>query len=306
MEHKRRISDVLPPVAESVLALVAAMGLTIVLSFPLLTVQAEYPLPSDAGIADSALDELMGRIEERGIGISVEIVGPGDQRRLVVHGRPLAGMLWDEVPGILKDAGLETAGSARLELSVGDVVQRSARLALSIQALVFLAIGGLLIRFRLRHDVQASRPRPIGVLILGLLGGLAAFALSLVIGLVLNWIGLPVQEQEWARDLFRDRANLVRLVPWIVLIVPFSEEVFFRGYVLRFLTQRAGLPTGFVASTVLFALVHLNPSGVLIYLGIGAVLAGVYLRSRSILGPVVAHMVYNSLVLLATLIVPPP
>ena len=71
---------------------------------------------------------------------------------------------------------------------------------------------------------------------------------------------------------------------------------------MRFLNERAGIVTGVVVSTALFALVHFNPTGIVVYLGIGAVLAYAYLRTGSLVTPVVAHAVHNALTLAASLL----
>jgi len=118
-----------------------------------------------------------------------------------------------------------------------------------------------------------------------------------LVGFALNLLGFPVQEQEWVLELLRDRATLLGLIPWIVVLLPLSEEVFFRGYVFRFVSQRIGLRTGAVVSALMFALVHFNLSGFLIYVGIGLVLAWVYVRSSSLVAPIIGHVIHNSIVL---------
>jgi membrane protease YdiL (CAAX protease family) len=306
MDKGRIISESLPAVAESILALIGAVALTMVFTVPMVKFQAVYSLPPGADTTQETLDDLVRRLEERGIGRSVEVVGGPALPRLIVGGRSMTELVVDKVPAILEQAGLGARESFRPKISVGDLLEQSAPLALSVQAVVFLVIGVLLIRFRVRRAVAWPAPRPARIALLGLAGGAAAFVVSLTVGAVMNLIGIPVQEQEWARQLLGDRASLLRLVPWIVVVVPLSEEVFFRGYVLRFLSQRGGVPIGLAVSTALFALVHFNPSGILVYLSIGAVLAWVYLRSGSIVAPICAHMIYNGLVLVASLMIPPP
>ncbi len=131
---------------------------------------------------------------------------------------------------------------------------------------------------------------------------MAAFGCSLLIGLLLHLIGLPPQEQAWLRDLLEDRATILALAPWILLLVPLSEEVFFRAYVFRFVTDRAGLLVGLGISSAMFAVIHLNPSGILIYLVVGLLFAVVYARMKSLAAPVAAHATYNGLVLAAALL----
>ena len=46
----------------------------------------------------------------------------------------------------------------------------------------------------------------------------------------------------------------------------------------------------------LFAVIHLNPSGIVVYFVIGLVLAFLYLRTGRLWAPILAHMVHNGVV----------
>ena len=169
---------------------------------------------------------------------------------------------------------------------------------LLLQALVFVVLGLLAIRLRIRREEPVGRTGPLGAVLIGLAGAGLAFGLSLVIGTVQSWLGVPVQEQDWVLALADDRETLLRLAPLAVLLAPVSEEIFFRAYMFRFLSQRAGPGVAYGVSSVLFGLIHFNPSGLAVYIGIGLVLAFVYRRSSSLIAPVVGHVCFNALALL--------
>ena len=79
----------------------------------------------------------------------------------------------------------------------------------------------------------------------------------------------------------------------IVLWGPFSEELFFRGFVLAALVGPLGPVRAAVASSALFALAHVA-IGVIIPIFItGMLLAWLYLRTRSIWPPMTAHVLQN-------------
>jgi membrane protease YdiL (CAAX protease family) len=179
---------------------------------------------------------------------------------------------------------------------------RTLRLLMSIQALVFLLAGMLLARFRLPGGLPpnaASRPWAV---LLGVAAGIAAVVMSAMIGLALKLAGMPVEEQAWLVELYSDPGMLLRIAPWVVLIAPISEEVFFRFYVFRVIAIHMGIPAGIVISSLMFAMVHLNPSGILIYLVIGSVLAWVYQRTGRLIAPIAGHIVLNAIVLITTAI----
>ena len=53
-----------------------------------------------------------------------------------------------------------------------------------------------------------------------------------------------------------DPEALLKLAPWIVVTMPIAEEVFFRGYLYRFVAQRAGMEhtEPFIFNGIRFAL----------------------------------------------------
>jgi membrane protease YdiL (CAAX protease family) len=167
---------------------------------------------------------------------------------------------------------------------------------LAIQAAVFLLAGGLLIRHRIR-PWRAERIAIGRAILAGVAAGGVALLLSTILSQLLEALGLPVEEQAWLQELFRRPDVVVRIAPWIVLVGPLAEEVFFRGYAYRFIAQRAGVPTGVVVSSLFFAAIHTNLSGFLVYLAIGAVLAWVYERTARLAAAVTGHVVVNACVL---------
>ena len=88
----------------------------------------------------------------------------------------------------------------------------------------------------------------------------------------------------------------VSVVSWI--IISFNEELAFRGYILQRLAQAWGLPAAVVASSLIFAMVHvLNPNvQPLAMVGLfaaGLLLACAYLVSRSLWLPIGLHIGWN-------------
>ena len=91
------------------------------------------------------------------------------------------------------------------------------------------------------------------------------------------------------------------------LAAGYREELYFRAYLLgRF--QQAGIPrvAGVAASTMLFALGHLYEGllGVALALVMGVYFSLVYLRSRSLHVPAVAHGLFNAALLALSLVAP--
>lgn len=290
-------------VAETLGVLAAAVVLTMLLTVPLIlghmTSEAEFPLIRDPGDDEPpslSADDLAETLEARGLADHVLVRHDNGSESLVLMGYTSVESLTAGVHEVLAAAGYRSEPvETRSTVDFEGMLLGSGHLALGVQALAFLALGLLMIRFRVIPAQARGSVRP--VLAWGVGGGVAAFAVSLLISLALEWVGLPVREQDWVRTLLQNREAVWKLAAWIVLIVPVAEEVFFRGYVLRFLSQRAGAATGLWVSALLFALVHFNPSGLPIYIVIGLILAWVYRRASSLAAPILAHFIHNSLVL---------
>jgi hypothetical protein len=79
------------------------------------------------------------------------------------------------------------------------------------------------------------------------------------------------------------------------------EELWCRGFLGRGLCARYGLLLGILTTSFLFAVLHLDPSQLLVFTVMGAYLHFVYLATRSIWIPILLHLLNNSLAILAAL-----
>ena len=78
----------------------------------------------------------------------------------------------------------------------------------------------------------------------------------------------------------------------LILLAPVTEEIFFRGYLLHRWAVTWGIPASVVASTVVFASLHANPLGALLF---GFVMAVIYLKTKSLGLVIVIHILNNSI-----------
>ena len=82
-------------------------------------------------------------------------------------------------------------------------------------------------------------------------------------------------------------------------IVPFAEEIFFRGFLFPGLARRFGFAAGAVLSAVFFGAAHMNADSFIPLSFFGLMLALLYGATGSIYPGIVMHSVNNSLALLA-------
>jgi membrane protease YdiL (CAAX protease family) len=306
IESGDRFRSLLHGLAEPVAAMVGAFLVTALLILPFFPtrLRLDIALRPVAGGEALAHEQLEREVEAANLADEVQVMLVEGASRLVLQGVDEPDRAEAIVGELLARSGFQPDEWVRVEDFHVEALLRAKphtlRLLMSIQALVFLLAGVLLARYRLAGGLPpnpASRPRAV---LLGVAAGVAAVVMSWVVGLLLKLVGLPVEEQAWLVELYSDPGMLLRISPWVVLIAPVSEEVFFRFYVLRVIAVHMGYPTGLVVSSLMFAMVHLNPSGILIYLGIGCVFAWVYQRTGRLIAPIVGHMTLNAIVLITT------
>lgn len=286
---------------------IALLGILLLVGIPSLfvapfTQRTDVPLVSL--VEESSGDALMESVRAEQIAREAVLLEAPDGSRLRLYGVYSESFAEVAIPEILAQHGYAAASPAIESFGLDlPELARSGRLhwLLGIQAFVFFTVGGLMAR-TLAGPLVRRGARLLRGIAGGVGFGLLAFGVSVGLAALLSLLGFPVQEQDEIKGMLSS-AGMLSLIPWIVLILPAAEEVFFRGYVLRRVTLAAGAPAGYLVASFLFAIVHFNPSGFVIYGAVGFVFALAYTRSGHFAAPVVAHVVYNGAVMLTTALV---
>ncbi len=176
---------------------------------------------------------------------------------------------------------------------------------------ILLATGGLSVLylslrpfFPLGEDWFRFEFKPKG-LFWGLGGYFAAVPLVIVISLVNQqlWQGrggsnpiLPIALEG------RDPVAILLFFVTASIAAPLFEEVMFRGFLLPSLTRYLPVWGAIAASSLLFAIAHLNLSEVLPLAMLGVVLGVVYTRSRNLIAPMLLHGLWNAATLFSLFI----
>ncbi len=84
-----------------------------------------------------------------------------------------------------------------------------------------------------------------------------------------------------------------------IVLAPVSEELLFRGILLPALAKRFGLCAAILVQTALFALLHLHIPSLIPLLVLSVTLSLAYLYTASIFVPIIMHMIFNAISLLA-------
>jgi len=138
---------------------------------------------------------------------------------------------------------------------------------------------------------------------------LAAVGSQLAIGVIVLVLDIPISSNtEGFEELQADRTYIVTLVITAVIAAPLVEELVFRAVVLRGLLSRLPAVGAVAGQAVLFGAAHVDPvrgAGnvglVMVLSGVGAVFGGAAYLLRRIGATVIAHAIFNGVVLLIVL-----
>jgi membrane protease YdiL (CAAX protease family) len=100
------------------------------------------------------------------------------------------------------------------------------------------------------------------------------------------------------KEMFLSEETVVSRVWLLVIIAPITEELLFRGIILRGLLSRHRPATAVVVTAILFTVLHLNPWQSVSALFLGIVLGWFYVRSGSVAICIFGHAIYNSMVVI--------
>jgi membrane protease YdiL (CAAX protease family) len=131
----------------------------------------------------------------------------------------------------------------------------------------------------------------VGGLVMG--GGILLQQASIVL---MKWAHLAPEEQQAIQALRSTNNWFERLSMGLlaVFMAPIVEEIFFRG-ILYPAIKKAGFPRlALWVSAVLFAAVHMNMATFLPLLVLAIAFTGLYEATGNLLGPIMAHAVFNA------------
>jgi membrane protease YdiL (CAAX protease family) len=191
---------------------------------------------------------------------------------------------------VLAVLGIEPAGAALLAVVV------AAQLASGLAIVAVVALGRRPLRILLGE--VAPRLEQVGHgLAVGLVGLVGAYGINALL-LRLSGSAEPV-EQLVLEELASGALAVALGALAAVVLAPITEEVLFRVLLLGALRHRVGDVPALVGSTLAFTIAHAEvaTSQPLALVGLGALglLLGIsYLRSRSVVVPVVAHATFNA------------
>lgn len=190
-------------------------------------------------------------------------------------------------------AGTSSPGSVLAQI-IGQMVLDIAIVGVA----AFLSLG----RYRRpARDWGLRRERPLQVVAVV---GAAAGAFVIMVGYVslvraAGWSALEPEPNVPSR-LFDHAVVLPFTALLLVLVAPFAEEMFFRGFMFTGLRRSVGVPLAALTSGLVWSVIHGQAGLVLPITGIGVLFALVLAATGSLWNAIAAHAIFNLVSMVAT------
>ena len=114
--------------------------------------------------------------------------------------------------------------------------------------------------------------------------------------------GFTGEKTQIIQSFGSDTVGMILAFISAVLIAPIIEEIVFRGMLLRAFAKHTPVWTAVLFSSIVFSLIHFTPGVFFPLMILGAVMAVLTVKTRSIYPAIVFHMINNSMAFVAEIV----
>lgn len=173
--------------------------------------------------------------------------------------------------------------------------------AIATWTIVSFTIATIIILRMLKPDMKSAQQREnrssAGSVIMWSIIGvfLALFAQGIAAMIESKILGIPAGSENTMNLMEIARESpLFILLP--VLFAPITEEIIFRKVIFGSIYKRTNFLVAVLVSALVFGAFHFDFKHMLVYFSMGVVFAFLYVKTKRIITPIIAHMAMNSFV----------
>ncbi|SDJ78029.1 CPBP family intramembrane glutamic endopeptidase [Salimicrobium halophilum] len=146
---------------------------------------------------------------------------------------------------------------------------------------------------------RSERARTGSIILWAILGFFLALFAQNIAGMIEMYLFDASPESENTQLLMdiAEQSPIFILLP--VIFAPITEEIIFRKIIFGSIYKRTNFLLAVVVSSLAFAAFHFDFTHLLIYFAAGSVFAFLYVKTKSIITPIITHMILNSMVVVA-------
>ncbi|GAA0496750.1 type II CAAX endopeptidase family protein [Salinibacillus aidingensis] len=175
-----------------------------------------------------------------------------------------------------------------------------------IWSIIIFPIMTIIVLRLLKTDMQKARNQrsfQAGRIILWVIGG---FFFVLFANYLAAYIEMAVGIQPGSENT-ADLVNIAKSFPLFLIVTailaPILEEVIFRKVIFGSIYQKYNFFIAAIISALIFGILHGEPEHMLIYTSVGMVFAFLYVKTKTILVPILTHISINTFVFIINYLV---
>lgn len=183
-----------------------------------------------------------------------------------------------------------------IETALGLIVEKinKAVILSALSLLIIIILGTIFTKVPLR-DIYYFKKVPVLSYVLLVFATVSSFLVVSQISTAFYLLfPMPDSVIEIFSEYFQNDIGLA----FLMVVTPVLEELLFRGLILNGFLKRYKPGYAILFSALLFALFHLNPWQMISSFVFGLFLAWLFVKTRSLLFPILAHIISNSLVVI--------
>ncbi|WP_101844994.1 CPBP family intramembrane glutamic endopeptidase [Halobacillus sp. Marseille-P3879] len=178
--------------------------------------------------------------------------------------------------------------------------------AIAVWSIISFTIATIVILRLLKPDMtdpqlRGERSSSGKIVLWSILGVfMALFAQGIAATIETKVFGIPAGSENTM-----DLMSIARESPLFILLpvvfAPITEEIIFRKVIFGQVYKRTNFLLAVLLSSVIFGAFHFDFLHMLVYFSMGVVFAFLYVKTKSIITPIIAHMAMNSMVVITQL-----
>lgn len=131
-------------------------------------------------------------------------------------------------------------------------------------------------------------------------GYLMFLGITFIVSIIIVFFNVKIPGYQIQREIIplfgTGITSLIIAGVMIVIIAPIVEEIFFRGFLLRSLSNKVGLIYGSIISASIFAIFHLQLQNIIPIFILGLIINSIVIKSKSLWPAIGFHIFNNTLV----------
>ncbi len=116
-----------------------------------------------------------------------------------------------------------------------------------------------------------------------------------ILHLLQTFTDSPAEQQSVTRLKTEQIDEVLYIIICAVIIAPIVEEIFFRGFIFRIISQNAGITLAAVSSGLFFGAIHLSLIQTCALTCFGIIQCILYHKTQSIVYPIIMHILFNGI-----------